>query len=163
MTTLAVTKGLAIATSLVAGGANSVVSLIAVPALLSAPHTIAAKQFKLMHGIGSLIQPSSTLLAALLHGFAAYRLHQSGSGAWSRWAAAAALSSAILPLTIALMEPTSRQLLAIAGTSEKREGGTEISVKTEGLLRRWNVLNAVRGLLAVSAGAIGLWTVLDEY
>ncbi|KAK3941780.1 hypothetical protein QBC46DRAFT_381958 [Diplogelasinospora grovesii] len=162
MSTLVATKGLAIAASLFTGGLIESVSLFSVPALLVAPHNIAAKQFKLIYGIGISTQAPSSVVAAILHAFIAYRFHQAGSGTWSRWATSAALMGCIVPFTIAMMEPVNRQLLAIAGTGDAKEGGTEVSAKTEGLLRRWNVLNAVRGSLAVAAGAIGLWTVLEN-
>ena len=156
------TKGLAIATSFTSSGAIIASTILVVPALLSAPHNIAAKQFKLLHSISRFAQPATTLLAALLHGFIAYRAHGLGYGAWSRWATSAALTAAVLPWSFGLVEPVSDQLLAIAGTGEKKEGGTEVSEKTEVLLRRWNTLNAVRGVLAFAAGGVGLWTVLSE-
>ncbi|KAK3314619.1 hypothetical protein B0H66DRAFT_563242 [Apodospora peruviana] len=161
MTTLAVTKGLAIAASFLTGGASSAVSLVVVPTLLAAPHNIAVKQFKLLHSLKWATHPSSGFAAALLHGFVAYRYRQLGLGSWSRWATSAALMGALLPWALGAVEPVSRQLVVIAGTSENREGGTEVSVKTEALLRKWDVLNGVKGVVAVIAGAIGLWTVLD--
>jgi hypothetical protein len=166
MVLLSITKGLAIATSFSVGGAMAVVSLLTVPALLAAPHNIAAKQFKLIYGIGIITQPSAVVVNTLLHAFLAYRLHQLAGGAsqstWGAWATGAVMSASILPLTFALMVPTSRQLLGIAGTGEKREGGTEIAEKTEGLLRRWSALNVVRSVLSIGAGAMGLATLLEE-
>ncbi|KAH8883679.1 hypothetical protein GQ53DRAFT_428072 [Thozetella sp. PMI_491] len=159
---LSVTKGLAIASSFTSGGAIAAATILVVPALLSAPHNIAVKQFKLIHAIGRLTQTPATLVAALLHGFVAYRARDLGSGAWSRWATSAALTAAVVPWSLALVEPVNGQLLAIAGTGDKREGGTEISEKTEVLLRRWNVLNVFRAGFAFAAGGVSLWTVLAE-
>ncbi|KAK2072573.1 hypothetical protein P8C59_006920 [Phyllachora maydis] len=176
---LSVTKGLAIATSLWAGGAMGAVSLMTIPAFLLGPHSIAVKQFKLLHSIGFVSQPPTTFVALLLHGFVAYRAYAAAaaapalfgrvrggaggvSGAAVSWAVSAALTAVVLPFTFAVMEPTSQHLLAIAGTGEKREGGTEVAEKTEGLLRRWSSLNAVRSVLSVSAGLVGLWSVLGE-
>ncbi|KAM7220205.1 hypothetical protein V8F06_004347 [Rhypophila decipiens] len=161
MTTLAATKGLAIAASLLSGGASSVMSLVMVPTLLAAPHNIAAKQFKLIHNLKWVTHSATALVAALLHGYVAYTYYQRGLPVWSRWATGAALTAAILPWSIGAVEPVSKQIVVIAGTSENREGGTEISVKTERLLRRWDVLNSVKSVLAVSAGAVGLYTVLE--
>lgn len=160
MSTLPTTKGLAIAASLLSGGASSVMSLVIIPTLLAAPHNVAAKQFKLIHNLKWVTHSATALLAALLHGYVAYRYHDLGKGSWGRWAVSAALTGAILPWTLGVVEPVSRQLLAIAGTAENREGGTEVSVKTEALLRKWDVLNSVKSVLAVAAGGLGLYTVL---
>ncbi|KAM7192861.1 hypothetical protein V8F20_008658 [Naviculisporaceae sp. PSN 640] len=161
MSTLPATKGLAIAASFLTGGASSIMSLVVIPTLLSAPHNIAAKQFKLIHNLKWVTHSAGSVIASLLHGYVAYTLHARGSALWTRWATGAALTAAILPWSLAAVEPVSRGLLVIAGTGENREGGTEISIKTERLLRRWDVLNSVKSVLAVGAGAVGLWTVLE--
>jgi len=161
MATLAAFKGLSIGSCLVAGGALSAVSVVTIPALLSAPYTVAPRQFRIAIQRTQYGAPYFAA-SALLHGLVAYRLHSLGSRAWGRWAAAAALVATVIPWSAAVLHPVTERLLGIAGTQTHREGGTEVGTTTEALLRKWSSLNAARSLLALAAGSVGLWALLDE-
>lgn len=111
-----------------------------------------------MYDVGAAIAPPFSAIAAASLGYVAYSRYQSNSedGKWKSLALAAAGTVAVVPFTILVLLPTNNRL--IAGS----DGAAKLAEKEiETLIARWGNLNYVRGLLPITAAALGLWTVLS--
>lgn len=119
------------------------------------------------HGIykrGAATMPALGASTTLGYWFVAYQMM--GSSEWRGFAAAGALTLAIVPFTLVVMMPTIRELeTEIAG-----EGGSaakdnkKISRSrgtVEALLWKWTRLNVVRSLMPLLGTACAVWNLLS--
>lgn len=148
-------------------------SVLAVPGLLNASPSVApqalAQQWAGIYNPGKVLGPRFAMLASLGYGYLAY--HRSGgrgggggagTGAWALapFAGAAALTLAIAPWTVLVMDGTNQALLRVAeGGGAGAVVGEEEKKKREvaELLARWKGLNLVRSLFPLAGAVIGFW------
>jgi hypothetical protein len=94
-------------------------------------------------------------LAGCGYAYVAYTQSRRGED-WKLPTAAAATTVAIVPFTVLFMGKTNARLLA--GAAE----AISMSVnEVEMLLVSWTRLNAVRGMLPLVGGGLGLWNILS--
>ncbi|WQF87338.1 Putative anthrone oxygenase [Colletotrichum destructivum] len=134
-------------------GVTASLSIFSIPAILqtgSEPaHALRLWQHLFLTGHST--GPKVALVTFLSLAYSAYdRFHQ--SVAWKPYAAAGALSLAIVPFTLIVMSPTNNALLAGA------QGASTLGLSeiTE-LLTRWRALNVVRSFISLAAAAVGFW------
>ncbi|MCJ1474714.1 hypothetical protein MMC13_003374 [Lambiella insularis] len=140
------------ASAWLSGGMASI-SLLAVPALSSAPsNTALCQQFTTLYNIGRRTQPPVTLLTSLIFYYAAYCNR-------SRLMAAAGTSVlAVLPYTIIVLEPTSNAIKDKIHYHdiERNDGQEEIA-----LVKRWGVLNSISATFPAVAAWLGALALLQ--
>jgi len=139
----------------------------------SAGYKLAAQQFVYMSRTAFTTQVPAEILAILSSTYLAYHHRQHilltrSAHTWQKWAAVAALLTAVFPLTGALMAPIDHKIARVAGVEEKLEPYEDAPPdremergNTEEFLRSWNALNAVRTGMVVVGGGVGLWNLLD--
>ncbi|CAN8101324.1 unnamed protein product [Discula destructiva] len=139
-----------------ASGGQAMLSLLAIPGLLTptapppAPQML-AQQWAGIYSRGKSLGPQTAILAVLGYGYLAY--DQGSGGRWGRFAGAAALTLAIVPFTLMFMAPTNQKLFDVAaGTAGVVKEGS-----VEELLVRWKGLNLVRSLWPLAGAVVGLW------
>ncbi|KAK5111801.1 hypothetical protein LTR62_004721 [Meristemomyces frigidus] len=132
-------------------------------------YKIAAMQFALMSKTAFATQVPPELLTIVASGFLAcyYRSQSLPAMIWGKWAAVAALMTAVFPLTGGFMVPLDHKLARIAGTEAAIEPFEDAPIdramergNTEEFLLGWGRLNAIRTTLVVAAGGVGLWGLL---
>ncbi|KAL2844160.1 hypothetical protein BJY01DRAFT_215212 [Aspergillus pseudoustus] len=143
-------------------------SLFSVPALITsyhehnAPLPLIVKQWRDMYSIGKAQNPPIAVITAAAFAYLAWSVRESTTplavlaprNATALYSAAAALTVAIVPWTLAAMAGTNRQLLDRAGAKgwvPTEEGAEE----TEDLLYKWTFLNAVRGVFPLVGAVVG--------
>lgn len=131
-------------------------SVLAIPGLL-APNTplpaqALAQQWATIYNNGAVLGPRVAMLSLLGYGYLIY-VHKNDTTAarWNKFAAAAALSLAIVPFTALAMDPTNQALLKVAS-----EGGAGEAVVRE-LLVKWKGLNLMRAVFPFVGAVVGLW------
>lgn len=130
------------------------ISLLAVPALCSAPsNTAIVTQFNTMYNVGRLMQRPGTLLTSLIFFYTAYCNR-------SRLLAAAGMAVlAGLPYTLVVLEPTSNAIMdKIHYHDIERNDGQE----ERALVKRWGVLNGIRATFPAVAAWLGACALLGE-
>ncbi|KAM5343039.1 hypothetical protein ACJ41O_014005 [Fusarium nematophilum] len=138
-----------------ASGAIAGLSLMSIPAALSAPSTSATVWASLFNH-GAAIMPKFAGTTALAYLYAAYDAHQHGRR-WKGLAAGALLTVAIVPYTILFMRGTNALLLEAAGGT--LEASKEEVAK---LIGRWGVLNLGRSLFPLAGTIVGFLTMFEN-
>jgi hypothetical protein len=118
-------------------GAAAYITFVEHPARMSCGTQLAATEFGPSYHRATVMQASLAALAVL-----------TGVGTWLSgasigWAAGAALIGAVIPITLVIILPVNKRLLA----SELDKNSTEARV----LLEKWAKLHAVRTVLSVGA------------
>lgn len=130
-------------------------SMLAVPGLLSATSTInaqaLAQQWAGIYYRGKALGPQTALLSLLGYGYLTYKSTSDGLS-WHKFVAAALLTIGIVPFTVMIMDPTNQALLQI--TSGASSLGMEA---TKDLLVQWKNLNLVRSFFPLAGAVLGLW------
>ncbi|KAL2861941.1 hypothetical protein BJX68DRAFT_260740 [Aspergillus pseudodeflectus] len=143
-------------------------SLVSIPALLTSHHEYGApiplivKQWRDMYNTGKAQNPPIAVITAAAFAYLAWSVRESTTplavlaprNATALYSAAAALTVAIVPWTIAAMSGTNAQLLERAG-AKGWVPTDEAAEETEDLLHKWTFLNAVRGLFPLVGGVVG--------
>lgn len=129
-------------------------SILAIPGLLAPttplPAQALAQQWASIYNNGKVLGPQTAVLSLLGYGYLLYT-SRNDTTRWRKFAGAAALSIAIVPFTVLVMDGTNQALLRVAS-----EGGVgEEMVRV--LLVRWKGFNLVRALLPFAGAVIGLW------
>ncbi|KAL4803068.1 hypothetical protein BDV18DRAFT_49314 [Aspergillus unguis] len=139
----------------------SIPALQTAQAVYSAPASLLAKQWRDMYNAGKTQNPPIAALSAAAFAYLAYAIH-SGKGAAAThavlapkyavelYAAAAALTAGIVPWTLAVMRGTNKALQGVADEEGKSDDG-----EVKELLKRWSVLNAIRGALPLLGAVAG--------
>jgi hypothetical protein len=148
------------------------ISIMAIPAFISAPTTIALTQFRTIYDIGKVLTPPCCLFTAGTFFYLSYQSYSLASsdyltviGAraaweWKAYAVAGTLAGAVVVFTYAVLERTSQWLLRLGRIGGVKQEEGEGKRKVEMLLRKWGWLNLVRsGMLGASA-IIGVWAIL---
>ncbi|KAF5003771.1 hypothetical protein FDECE_9701 [Fusarium decemcellulare] len=131
-----------------ASGAIAALSLVGIPAALSAPSTSATVWASIFnHGVAIMPKFAGTTATAYL--FAAYDANQNGRS-WKGLVAGAVLTVAIVPYTIVFMTPTNNLLLGAAQD-------TLVASKEEvaRLIGKWSTLNLIRSLFPLAGTVAG--------
>lgn len=132
--------------------------MLTVPAIAeaSADPRAAAQVWAAIFRRGAFWGPRVSFMIFLGLGYAAYDRSQRGAS-WAPYALGGVLTAAVMPFTLGLMMPTNNALLAVAD-GKKTVGAAEVKE----LLKRWQLLNNVRGLLPLAGSAIMLWDVISR-
>ena len=131
------------ATSIFAGAAIYI-NLVEHPARMGCSTELAATEWAPSYKRATLMQAPLAIIG-FLSGLAAWWL-----GAGLPWLVAALLILAVVPFTLAVIEPRTNKPLLVPG----RDLG---SVETRELLVNWGRLHAVRSILGLIASAIFIW------
>ena len=131
-----------IATTFFAGAAIYI-NLVEHPARMSCSTEIAAAVWAPSYKRATVMQASLAIIGSLA-GMAAWLL-----GAGLMWLVAALFMLAVVPVTLIIIFPTNKQLLA-----PERDPG---SPETRGLLVKWGRLHAIRSALSLVASIIFIW------
>ncbi|RSM10222.1 hypothetical protein CDV31_007298 [Fusarium ambrosium] len=135
-------------------GAIASLSLVGIPAALSAPSTSATVWASIFnHGVA--IMPKFAVTTALAYLYAAYDARQNGHS-WKGFVSGAVLTVAIVPYTIVFMSSTN-ELLHGAAKGTLQATNEEVAK----LIGRWGVLNLGRSLLPL-AGTVTAFLALFE-
>ncbi|KAL2818050.1 hypothetical protein BJX63DRAFT_82693 [Aspergillus granulosus] len=143
-------------------------SLVSIPALITSYHEhnvplpLIVKQWRDMYNTGKAQNPPIAVLTAAAFAYLAWSVRESTTplavlapkNATALYSAAAALTVAIVPWTLAAMAGTNRKLLDRAG-AKSWIPTEEAAEETEDLLHTWTFLNAVRGVFPLVAGVVG--------
>ena len=118
-------------------GAAVYITLVEHPARLSCGTEIAARQWAPSYKRATVMQASLAVVATV-----------AGSAVWARtgepmWLAGSMAIFAVVPVTLLVILPTNRRLLA--------PGRDIASAETGALLARWGRLHAIRSVLSVAA------------
>ncbi|KAF4465199.1 hypothetical protein FALBO_7968 [Fusarium albosuccineum] len=131
-----------------ASGAIAALSLVGIPAALSAPSTSATVWASIFnHGVA--IVPKFAGTAAIAYLFAAYDAHQNGRS-WKGLVAGAVLTVAIVPYTMVFMTPTNNLLL---GAAQETLAASKEEVAR--LIGKWSTLNLIRSLFPLAGTVAG--------
>ncbi|KAF2404167.1 DUF1772-domain-containing protein [Trichodelitschia bisporula] len=128
------------------------------------PAQTIAKQWTHMYHYGKTQNPPISVVSAAALGYVAWSV-RSGTelaklvprNASPLYAASAVLIMAIAPYTVVFMTATNDRLHAHAAATEKT---TAAEKNIEELLKKWDSLNLIRGLLPLAAAALGMIAVL---
>ncbi|KAK8094013.1 hypothetical protein PG997_000698 [Apiospora hydei] len=139
-----------------ASGVGMSPSLLTMPALIrpDVPQDALVHQWHSMYRRGAAIMPVLSGATTL------------GYWVWRGFAAAGALTLAILPFTLVIMMPTIHTLEAsmdgsAAVVDEKGQRRATMSRGTaEALLRKWTRMNVVRSLIPLVGAACAVWNLL---
>lgn len=154
-----------------ASGVGMSPSLLTMPALVrpDVPQDTILHQWHAMYKQGAAIMPVLSGTTTLGYWVVAYYRRSlssplsASSGEWRGFAAAGALTLAILPFTLVAMFPTIRTLEAAmdGAVGEKGQRKNVMSRETvEALLRKWTRLNVVRSLIPLVGAACAVWNLL---
>ncbi|KAL5333729.1 hypothetical protein BJX70DRAFT_380150 [Aspergillus crustosus] len=143
-------------------------SLVSIPSLLKshadhqAPLPLIVKQWRDMYEVGKFQNPPIAVITAAAFSYLAWSVDKrvgvaalAPRNAVALYSVAAALTVGIVPWTLAAMKGTNGRLLEKAGSvwivDEER------SEEVKGLLGRWTVLNAIRGLFPLVGAVVGVY------
>jgi hypothetical protein len=140
-------------------GAITSISAVTIPVLQEtlAPSRLPST-WKVLYGRGAARAPAMAAFTALNHAYVAYFKFQNGFD-WRGSAVAGLFTAAIVPYTLIFMMVVNGKLTDAARAAEKGKVDTK---EVDALLGRWTVLNAVRGLLPLLGGAVGLWSAMNR-
>jgi Domain of unknown function (DUF1772) len=136
-----------LATTLFAGAAIYI-NLVEHPARMSCSTEIAAAVWAPSYQRATIMQ-ASLAIAGSVAGFAAWIL-----GAGLTWLIAALFILTVVPVTLIVIFPTNKKLLAPG-----RDPG---SAETRRLLIRWGQLHALRSALSLIASALFVWQLVES-
>jgi hypothetical protein len=142
---LSLMQFLAILTTTFFAGAAIYINLVEHPARMACSTEIAATVWAPSYKRATVMQASLAIIG-FLTGFAAWLL-----GAGAMWLVAALFILAVVPVTLVVIFPTNKQLLA--------PGRDLSSPDTRRLLVKWGRLHAIRSVLSFIASAIYVWLV----
>lgn len=140
-------------------GAITSISAVTIPVLQETvtPSRLPST-WKVLYDHGAARAPAMAVFTALNHTYVAYFKFQNGFD-WRGSAVAGLFTAAIVPYTLSVMIGVNGKLTDAARGGENRKADAkEIDV----LLGRWTVLNAIRGLLPLLGGAVGLWSAMNR-
>lgn len=149
-------------------GAMFSISIMAIPAFLTAPAPVALKQFNAIYQIGKVSSPPSCIFTAAAFFYLSYYNYPSFShgiiesqgGGWKGYFVAGACAGAVVPFTYTVLEKTSQELLRLEKIKgEELNGEGELRVRM--LLRRWRSLNLVRSGILATCAIIGFCSILS--
>ncbi|KAK7948748.1 N-acetyltransferase- GNAT family [Apiospora aurea] len=160
-----------------ASGIGMSASLLTMPALIrpDVPQDALVHQWHNLYRRGAALMPVLAGATTLSYWLVAYYhtlpsplelgAASSASGEWRGFAAAGALTLAIVPYTLVVMMPTIRTLEAsmdgAAVVDEKGQRRATMSRGTaEALLRKWTQMNVVRSLIPLVGAACAVWNLL---
>jgi hypothetical protein len=142
------------------------ISIMAIPAFLEASASTALNQFDPIYQIGKVSTPPSCIFTAATFFYLSYCNHPSIShsliesrNGWKGYFVAGACAGMVLLFTYIVLENTSQELLHFEHKNDKsldEEGNTRVDM----LLRRWKILNLVRGGIFVASAIIGFYSTL---
>ncbi|KAF1834733.1 hypothetical protein BDW02DRAFT_497496 [Decorospora gaudefroyi] len=158
-TGLVIAQTVGITASLFLLGNNASLSLIAIPAAMQAPASLAVKQWHTIFTRGLAMGPPLAIASALATGYVAY-MQDPDSLPFKLNIAATILLPSIVPFTFAFIVPTNNKLMAKKdelGSASLEDKSIEANA-AEGetvheLMDRWATLNMARAVL-VGAGAL---------
>ncbi len=102
---------------------------------------------------GHVRGPAIAATTGLIYAFAAWRKHTAGEP-WRVFAVAGATTVSIVPYTLTFMQGTNSALFRADDLAVK---GTEPAwSEAERLVLRWGRLNAIRALIPLAGGVVGL-------
>jgi hypothetical protein len=142
---LALIEFLAVLATTFFAGAAIYINLVEHPARMACSTEIAATVWAPSYKRATVMQASLAIIG-FLTGFAAWLL-----GAGAMWLVAALFILAVVPVTLVVIFPTNKQLLA--------PGRDLSSPDTRRLLVKWGRLHAIRSVLSFIASAIYVWLV----
>ncbi|MCR0984606.1 DUF1772 domain-containing protein [Roseomonas populi] len=134
---------LALLTAAVFAGAALYINLVEQPARLGLDHRALLAEWKPAYKRGAALQAPLAVIGFLL-GLAAW--WQTGRAGW---AAGGLLMLANWPVTLLVILPTNRRLMAI--------GPAAAGAETRSMIRRWGSLHAIRTALGIAAVLVFLW------
>jgi len=140
---LSVIQFIAVLSTTFFAGAAIYINLVEHPARLECSTEIAVTVWAPSYKRATVIQASLAIIG-FLAGLAAWLL-----GAGFMWLAAALLILAVVPITLIIIFPTNKLLLAPG-----RDLG---SLETRELLVKWGQLHAIRSALSLIASVIYIW------
>ena len=112
--------------------------------------------WKVLFNRGKTRGPAVALFAGLNYVYVAYSSFQSGGG-WMGFAVAGLLTLAIVPWTVLVMSGVNGKLMDAADAVPRQNLEAK---EVQWLMGRWSLLNAVRGLLPLIGGVVGLWNAM---
>ncbi|KAF2772643.1 hypothetical protein EJ03DRAFT_251718, partial [Teratosphaeria nubilosa] len=130
-------------------------------------YKLASKQFTLMSRTAFATQVPLEILALLASTYLSHRSRALGLPSWKAWAVVAGLVASVFPLTGIWMVPLDHKIARLAGVEEAVEpyedalpDREEERGNAEAFLRAWGGWNAVRSLVMIGAGGVGVWSVV---
>lgn len=136
------------------------ISMLTVPAMLDAS-TNGHQSLKIWEALfhrGKNSNPKFAVITCLSYALAAYE-RGTRAESWAGYAAAGALTIALVPWTLVFMMPTNNKMLS--GAAADGKGAEKVSIATaNNLLRTWGNLNLARGLWPLAGAAVGMWTLV---
>lgn len=131
-------------------------SVLAIRGLLDTTSPVAARalaeQWAGIYNRGKVLGPQIAGLSLLGYGYLAYRRRVvENQPGWGKFIGAAALTIAIVPFTLIVMDPTNQALLLAA------DGSIPIGdVAVKELLLRWKDLNLIRSIFPLAGAVLGI-------
>ena len=150
-------------------------SMIAIPALLRSnqgkgttpptPNTL-AQQWQTLYNAGKAQNPPIAAVAASSFLYLAWAARLQGAAVYSQFAGkslntglfycgAALLTLGIVPWTLVAMMSTNHRLESIAGSGDGA-GASVSDEEFDGLVKKWQGFNLIRGLFPLAGGLLGL-------
>ena len=152
-------------------GAIISVSYLCIPSVQLAPDPLSARQWKALFSKGKGSAPPVAMLTAAVFGYLAYKFYDVPLSAnitrGQLYALAVVAAISNIPYTLIVMQDVNGKLLAKCADAEGlniKEKATQVGLPkgetTTDLLNRWKFYNMIRGLLSLSAAALGMWATL---
>ncbi|ESK91871.1 hypothetical protein Moror_10483 [Moniliophthora roreri MCA 2997] len=159
-----IAQAVGIAGSAFVSGSILSLSWMAIPAILKSsplsPSRDAAIQWAALYDRGHKINPSLALIASSAYFFLSWNLRRNDR-LLKLYAAAGVLTIGIIPWTLGTMLDTNNKLHAKAELGvEVAEIVGEKDTEAEALIKKWGVLNALRGVLPLGGAVVGLIALL---
>ncbi|KAL2131430.1 hypothetical protein VTI74DRAFT_5120 [Chaetomium olivicolor] len=146
---------IAVVTGCFLSGAIMSVFLITIPVLVETtkqPGKL-VNQWRRVYLSGHVKGPAIATTTGLIYAYAAWSKHAAGEP-WRVFAAAGLTTVSIVPYTLIFMQRTNNTLFRADDMASK--GHEPPLAEAERLVKRWGVLNAIRALIPLAGGVIGL-------
>lgn len=120
------------------------------------------KQWKRLFHYGHMLMPALCILTTSTYAYLAWTKRSQRNPLWSKYALAAAVTSAMIPFTLIFMAATNDALFDLESTT-KPNASAAVLRHVEALLVRWGQLHFVRSCFPISGAVIGFKTALKEH
>lgn len=131
------------------------VYLLAIPVFVETaqqPKQLIRQWSRVFHH-GHIKGPIIAIITGLIYGTAAWVKHSSGEP-WRVFATAGLVTVSIVPYTLTVMRSINSTLFRVE--AQMYNGAAPTQTEAERLVKRWGTLNAVRALIPLTGGVLGL-------
>ncbi|KAF1971305.1 hypothetical protein BU23DRAFT_471402 [Bimuria novae-zelandiae CBS 107.79] len=137
-------------------GANASIAFITIPAVLSAPSPLAARQWAKVYSLAKPFGIGCSVIAAACTGYVAYN-QATDSLPFKLNVTATLLFPSIIPFTLLALKPINDALFGKADTLALDDKVAANDESTKQLIDRWTKLHLVRTAITGVGAALALW------